>query len=73
MSETQEKPIFSVEKCRAKLHTNELIDCLAVEQARLCGHALPFGYGFFCQHPQRMEFVEKQTRLDNVKAKNTHE
>jgi hypothetical protein len=73
VSETQKKPIFSIEKCRAKLHTDELIDCLTVEQAYLCSHALPFGYGFFCKHPQRMEFVKKQTRLDKVKAENTHE
>ncbi len=73
MSETQERPIFNTEKCRAKLHTDKLIDCLALEQVHLCRHALPFGYGFFCQHPQRMEFVKKQTRLDKVKAENNHE
>lgn len=74
MSETQEKPIFNIEKCRAKLHgAGDLVDCLALEQVRLCDHVLPFGSGFFCKHPQRMKFIEKQAHLDKVKSENNQE
>jgi hypothetical protein len=31
-------------------------DCL-VESAFQCSHALSFGWGFFCRHPQRHEIV----------------
>ena len=71
MSETQEKPIFNIEKCLAKMHgAGDLVDCLALEQVRLCNHVLNFGGGFFCKHPQKIEFIEKQIRLDKAKHEN---
>ena len=52
--------VFKIENCRAKIHgAGDLVDCLALEQVRLCHHVLPFGSDFFCIHPQRLEFVEK--------------
>ena len=60
MSKTQTRPIFDINRCRAKLlNAGDLVECRAVEQVYLCRHALPFGYSHFCLHSQKMEFVAK--------------
>ena len=59
-NETHAGKVFEIEKCRAKINgAGDLVDCLALEQASICGHSLPFGYAYFCKHLQRLEFVEK--------------
>jgi|CXWL01.1.fsa_nt_gi hypothetical protein len=54
---------FKVENCRAKISVADLVDCLALEQANLCGHSLSFGKGYFCKHPRRNEFIEITKKL----------
>ena len=55
--------VFDVEKCRAKNGAADLVDCLAPEQAHLCGNSLPFGSAYFCKHPRRKEFIEITEKL----------
>jgi hypothetical protein len=46
-------------RCRAKANAAGFAgyaDCL-VESPIRCRHALSFGFGFFCRHPQRHEIV----------------
>jgi hypothetical protein len=62
----RKKDIFEIEKCRVKIHNEiDLIDCLVLEQAHLCGNSLPFGYGYFCKHPRRKEFVEISEKMQS--------
>ena len=59
-NETHASSVFKIENCLAKIHgAGDLVDCLAPEQAHICGNSLSFGYVYFCKHPQRLEFVEK--------------
>ncbi|MDP1624159.1 MAG: hypothetical protein Q8L64_00165 [bacterium] len=73
-NKTHASNVFKIENCRAKIHgAGDLVDCLALEQVRMCQHVLPFGGGFFCKHPQRLEFVEKvkiQTLLKKSESEN---
>ena len=62
-NETNIVRVFDVAKCRAKNGTADLVDCLAPEQAHLCGNSLPFGNGYFCKHPRRKEFAEITEKL----------
>ena len=62
-NETNIVRVFDVAKCRAKNGAGDLVDCLAPEQANICGNSLPFGYGFFCKHPRRKEFIEITKKL----------
>ena len=68
------KALFDINSCRAKATgVDDLVDCLAQQQARFCGHALPFGNVIFCLHPQKKDFVEntkKQKNLDKSKSEN---
>ena len=59
MGEMQAEPLYNINICRAKLITEDVVDCLAVEQVHFCPHAFSFGYSYFCRHPQKMEFIEK--------------
>lgn len=54
---------FKIENCRAKNSAADLVDCLSPEQANLCGFSLLFGYGYFCKHPRRKEFIEITEKL----------
>lgn len=64
MSESQPGPLFDINKCQAKMQgAGDLVDCLAPQQAPFCGHSLPFGFGYFCQHPAKKEFVERAIKL----------
>jgi len=61
--ETHASKVFETEICRVKATgAGDLVDCL-MEKARFCQFALPFGYGYFCQHPRRNEFVEYAEKL----------
>jgi len=61
---SQKNSVFEIEKCRAKIHSGiDLVDCLAPEQAHLCGNSLSFGNGYFCKHPRRKEFIEITEKL----------
>ena len=62
-NETNIVRVFDVAKCRAKNGAGDLVDCLAPEQANICGNSLPFGHGFFCKHPRRKEFIEITEKL----------
>jgi len=65
-SETYKSKVFDVEKCRAKITgAGELVDCLAPEQAQLCGCSMSFGYGYFCKHPRRNEFIKITKKLQS--------
>jgi hypothetical protein len=64
VNETHKSNIFKIENCRAKIRgAGDLVDCLASEQAHLCGNSLPFGSGYFCKHPRRNEFIEITEKL----------
>jgi hypothetical protein len=41
--------------CKTSLYCEEIYNCLA-ESAYLCPFAIPFGYGYFCKHPDRADF-----------------
>jgi hypothetical protein len=41
--------------CRTRKITAEIFECL-VEDPNQCRCAMPFGFGHFCQHPQRQCF-----------------
>ena len=62
-NETHAGKVFEIEKCRAKNGASDLVNCLAPEQAQLCRNSLPFGYGYFCKHPRRKEFIEITEKL----------
>jgi len=64
VNETHKSNVFEIEKCRAKMMgASDLVDCLATEQAHICGNSLPFGSGYFCKHPRRKEFIEITEKL----------
>lgn len=68
LNDDQSKFTFEVSKCRTrKIDSTDLFDCLAENQYLICGYALPFGYGHFCKHPQRLEFAK---RLSGTKPVN---
>ena len=62
-NETNIVRVFDVARCRAKNSAGDLVDCLAPEQANICGHSLAFGHGFFCKHPRRKEFIKITEKL----------
>ena len=62
-NESHESNGFKIENCRAKNSAADLVDCLAPEQARICGFSLAFGGGYFCKHPRRKEFIEITEKL----------
>ena len=62
-NKTYADKVFEIEKCRAKNGASDLVNCLAPEQAQLCRNSLPFGYGYFCKHPRRKEFIEITEKL----------
>ena len=62
-NETHAGKVFEIEKCRAKNSAADLVDCLALEQAHICGYSLSFGFGHFCKHPRRKEFIEITEKL----------
>jgi len=62
-NETHGSIVFDVENCRAKNGKPDLVDCLSPQQAHLCGTSLAFGYGYFCKHPRRKEFIEITEKL----------
>jgi hypothetical protein len=41
--------------CRVRKITPEIFECLA-QDPKQCRCAMPFGFGHFCQHPQRQCF-----------------
>lgn len=49
------RPFPDAELCRTAHLCAQLFDCLA-EDAHYCPHAMPFGDGFFCKHPDREKF-----------------
>lgn len=52
--------VFNIENCITKVHVQgELYDCLATDQAHLCGNSLSFGDGYFCKHLLRKEFSKR--------------
>jgi hypothetical protein len=63
MAMKNQKPlskVFNIENCLTTMHAPEdLFDCLAAEQAHLCGNSLSFGNGYFCKHPRRKEFSKR--------------
>ena len=62
-NEPHASSVFEIEKCRAKNRGADLVDCLAPQQAHLCGNSLPFGSTYFCKHPRRKEFIEITEKL----------
>ena len=63
MNGTEEKSTFDSNTCRTqRIGAADLFDCLSEKQHLVCEYALPFGYGRFCMHPQRMEFAERLRR-----------
>jgi hypothetical protein len=69
MNDFQAKKLFDIAKCRTLRRGQiDLFDCLAAEQVFICIHALPFGYGHFCKHPQRNEFGEKSPKNQPVNS-----
>ncbi len=64
-NETHASNGFEIENCRTKNGAADLVDCLELEKAKTCGYSLPFGYGYFCKHPRRKEFVEITKKLRN--------
>ena len=62
-NESHASNVFQIENCRAKNGAADLVDCLASEQAHLCGFSLSFGKGYFCKHPRRKEFIEITKKL----------
>jgi hypothetical protein len=62
-NETHASNVFKIENCRAKNGAGDLVNCLAPEQAHICGFSLPFGFGYFCKHPRRNEFIEIAEKL----------
>ena len=62
-NETHKSNVFKIENCRAKNGAVDLVDCLAPEQAHICGNSLSFGSGYFCKHPRRKEFIEITEKL----------
>lgn len=44
--------------CRGRHIKSDLVECL-VELPSGCRYALPFGCGFFCLHPERIEIVQR--------------
>ena len=42
--------------CRVKDVVSGIAECLT-ENPGMCRYAVQFGYGFFCRHPQRKEFM----------------
>lgn len=51
-------------KCRAKLAGFEnYTDCL-VKFGAVCEHAMSFGHGYFCRHPERDQIIAR-TKAEN--------
>ncbi len=42
--------------CRVKDVVSDIAECLT-ENPGMCRYVMQFGYGFFCRHPQRKEFM----------------
>ena len=64
-NETHTDNTFEIRKCRVKATgADDLVNCL-MEKASSCKYALPFGYGFFCRHPQKKEFAEYAKKLQS--------
>ena len=59
MTIENENNLFKIEHCRTKIRAGgtDLFDCLALHQVKLCLFALPFGEGYFCQHPDRHKLI----------------
>ena len=79
-NKTHKSNVFKIENCRAKNGAGDLVDCLAPEQAHICGFSLSFGGGYFCKHPRRKEFIEitekfrsKLNSLPNVSQSDNQE
>jgi hypothetical protein len=64
-NETRADNDSEIEKCQVKARgASGLVDCL-MEKAGFCQYALPFGYGYFCQHPRQKELAEYAEKLRN--------
>jgi hypothetical protein len=64
-NKTQEESV-STSNCRAKARgASGLVDCLALTQAGLCRFSLPFGIGYFCNHPNRNRIVVDTEKIEN--------
>jgi len=61
IADASDKNGFDIQKCLVKPRAADFFDCLAIDQAGECGHSIPFGYGFFCKHPCRLEFLQNRT------------
>ena len=54
--------------CRVKDVVSGLSECLT-ENPGMCRYAVPFGYSFFCLHPERKEFTAESGFPDSGKLK----
>ena len=44
--------------CRGERITSDLVECL-VKGSKDCPHVITYGGGYYCWHPQRMEFASR--------------
>ena len=54
---SKQRPLPNPERCRTRFlgETLAFSDCLVVNPDG-CEHALRYGYGVFCRHPERRSF-----------------
>lgn len=58
----------SIEMCRAKRLTDNLVDCLTPNPYR-CPYAMSFGWSYFCRHPLKEEIVIRTLKLQQSQDK----
>jgi len=61
---------FNIENCRAENTVKHWVDCLSLEQARICGFSVSSGNGYSCEHPQRFQIVANTINSKNKFASN---
>lgn len=59
--------VFNIENCVTVEHIRgKVYDCLAVEQAHLCGNSLHFGNDYLCIHFRQKEFSEREMPSSDI-------
>lgn len=48
--------------CRGEIIRAQLVECM-VEKPEDCPHALAYGCGFFCRHPERFEIAARTAEV----------
>jgi len=54
----------NLKKCKTRCITETLHECLVTNPSS-CKYALPFGYNFFCTHPEAAKFVKPEKPISN--------